>query len=155
MLGLELSIWIWFLFGVVAVLGLLVLGLLFEVRGLRRVVRSTAADAAMRAIDSQRAAMDALQQKADAHDQRLADLAATLATCVQRVGVVRYDAYQDVGGQLSFSVALLDGRSDGVVVSVLNGREGARGYAKAIVAGDPAVTLSEDEARALAQAKGT
>lgn len=71
---------------------------------------------------------------------------------VQRVGVVRYDAFQGAGGLLSFSLALLNGRQDGVVLSVLNGREGARAYAKPVSAGRSTLTLSEEERRAIAQA---
>lgn len=69
---------------------------------------------------------------------------------VQRVGVVRYDAL-GAGGQLSFSLALLNERQDGVVLSVLNGRDGARGYAKPISGGRSTLTLSEEEQRAIAQ----
>ncbi|MGH2405899.1 MAG: DUF4446 family protein [bacterium] len=71
---------------------------------------------------------------------------------VQRVGVVRYDAFQGAGGQLSFSLALLNERQDGVVLSVLNGREGARAYAKPVSGGRSTLTLSEEEQRAIAQA---
>lgn len=70
---------------------------------------------------------------------------------VQRVGVVRYDAFQGAGGQLSFSLALLNERQDGVVLSVLNGREGARAYAKPVSGGRSTLTLSEEEQRAIAQ----
>lgn len=71
---------------------------------------------------------------------------------VRHVGVVRYDALKELGGQLSFSVALLDGHRDGVVLSVLNGREGARAYAKPVSGGRSTFTLSEEEQRAITQA---
>ena len=71
---------------------------------------------------------------------------------LQRLGVVRYDAFQGLGGQLSFSLALLNGRADGVVLSMLNGREGARAYAKPVSGGRSTFTLSEEEQRAITQA---
>ena len=71
---------------------------------------------------------------------------------LQRVGVVRYDALKDLGGHLSFSLALLDARQDGVVLSVLNDRAGARAYAKPVTGGRSTFTLSEEEQRAIAQA---
>jgi hypothetical protein len=74
------------------------------------------------------------------------------ARCLQRVGLVRYDAFKELGGHLSFSVALLDAKQDGVVVSVLNDRDGARAYAKPVAGGRSALTLSEEEQRAIAQA---
>jgi hypothetical protein len=71
--------------------------------------------------------------------------------CLRRVGIVRYDAFQELGGHLSFSLALLDGRQDGVVISVLNDRNGARAYAKPVAGGRSAVTLSEEEQRAITE----
>lgn len=71
--------------------------------------------------------------------------------CLRRVGIVRYDAFKELGGHLSFSLALLDGRQDGVVISVLNDRNGARAYAKPVAGGRSTVTLSEEEQRAITE----
>jgi hypothetical protein len=71
---------------------------------------------------------------------------------LQRVGLVRYDAFGDMGGHLSFSVALLDAERNGLVLSVLNGRDGARAYAKPVQAGASPVVLSDEERQAIAQA---
>jgi len=71
--------------------------------------------------------------------------------CLRRVGIVRYDAFKELGGHLSFSLALLDARQDGVVVSVLNDRHGARAYAKPVAGGRSTITLSEEEQRAITQ----
>ena len=71
--------------------------------------------------------------------------------CLRRVGIVRYDAFKELGGHLSFSLALLDARQDGVVVSVLNDRNGARAYAKPVAGGRSTITLSEEEQRAITQ----
>ncbi len=70
--------------------------------------------------------------------------------CLQRTGLVRYDAFKELGGHLSFSLALLDSRQDGIVLSVLNDREGARAYAKPVAGGRSTFTLSEEEQRAIA-----
>jgi len=76
-----------------------------------------------------------------------------LPRSVQGVGVVRYDAFPETGGGMSFSLALLDGRANGVVVSVLNHREGSRVYGKAVEAGTSHHRLSEEEQQALALAR--
>jgi hypothetical protein len=68
---------------------------------------------------------------------------------LSRVGMVRYDAFDDMGGALSFSAALLDERSDGVVISAINGRTETRCYAKAIVGGRSEHHLSEEEVEAV------
>ena len=70
--------------------------------------------------------------------------------CLQRIRLVRYDAFKELGGHLSFSLALLDSRQDGVVLSVLNDRESARAYAKPVSGGRSTFTLSEEEQRAIA-----
>ncbi|MDI6771173.1 MAG: DUF4446 family protein [bacterium] len=70
---------------------------------------------------------------------------------LQHTGLVRYDAFKELGGHLSFSLALLDARRDGVVLSVLNDRDGARGYAKPVTGGRSTYTLSEEEQRAIGE----
>lgn len=82
----------------------------------------------------------------------LARAQGVLARCVQRVGLVRYDAFEGSGGRLSFSLALLDGRGDGVVLSVLASREGSYAYAKALRDGVPSHPLSEEEKQAISAA---
>ena len=82
----------------------------------------------------------------------LAELRGPLQSCIRHVGVVRYDAFRDMGGHMSFSLALLDTRQSGVVLSILNGRDGSRGYAKAVQGGRSTSPLSEEEQEALAQA---
>lgn len=71
---------------------------------------------------------------------------------LRRVAAVRYDAFRDMGGHMSFSVALLDARRSGLVISILNGRDGSRGYAKAVRAGKSSSPLSAEEEEALTQA---
>ena len=69
-----------------------------------------------------------------------------------RVGLVRFNPFEDTGGNQSFALALLDGRGDGFVVSSLHARSGTRVYAKGITAGASESTLSEEESAALQQA---
>ncbi len=71
---------------------------------------------------------------------------------LQHTGLVRYDAFKEMGGHLSFSLALMDARRDGVVLSVLNDRDGARAYAKPVTGGRSTHTLSEEEQRAIGEA---
>ena len=80
------------------------------------------------------------------------DLQRRAEGCVQHVGVVRFDAFQEVGGQLSFAVALLDGNGNGVVLSSLHGRQETRVFAKPIRGGESEVALTVEESDALRQA---
>jgi hypothetical protein len=68
---------------------------------------------------------------------------------LSRLGVVRYDAFDDMGGMLSFSAALLDERGDGVVISAINGRTETRCYSKPITAGTSDQNLSGEEIAAI------
>lgn len=79
-------------------------------------------------------------------------LAEVLAGTVQRVAVVRYDAFDDMGGKMSFSLAMLDENGDGVVVTSIFGRDENRMYAKAVRAGSSTHILSREEAEAVNKA---
>ena len=70
----------------------------------------------------------------------------------QRIGLVRFNPFEDTGSNQSFALALLDGRGDGFVVSSLHARAGTRVYAKAISNGVSEGALSDEETEALRQA---
>ena len=78
--------------------------------------------------------------------QKIADIS------IQRVGVVRFNPFKDVGGDQSFSIALLDKNNDGIVISSLYSREGTRVYAKPIKNGTSEYHLSEEEEKAIERA---
>jgi hypothetical protein len=88
----------------------------------------------------------------DAVGARTATIERELKGSFGRVGLVRYNPFEDTGGNQSFALALLDGHGDGFVVSSLHSRNGTRIYAKAIAAGASETALSEEEAAALKQA---
>ncbi|MDR5709707.1 MAG: DUF4446 family protein [Armatimonadota bacterium] len=125
------------------------------VRRLVRVAHSIAEDSVAEQLREHRQALEALRSDLRAARVSLMEVGEQLSRCVQRVGLVRFDAFEDVGGRVSFSLALLDGKGDGVVLSVLNGREAVRAYAKLLVDGTPSHPLSEEEKEAIAMARGT
>lgn len=71
---------------------------------------------------------------------------------VRKVALLRYDAFEDVGGRLSFSCALLDERGTGVVLTSINGRQETRVYAKPVTEGRSSYNLSAEEDEAIRQA---
>jgi hypothetical protein len=77
---------------------------------------------------------------------------ALIEGAVRHVGLLRYDAFEDVGGRLSFSCALLDDHGSGVVVTSINGRQDTRVYAKPITEGRSPYNLSVEEEEAIRQA---
>jgi hypothetical protein len=82
-------------------------------------------------------------------ERRLGELA---EEAVRNVGVVRFDAFEDMGGRLSFSAALLDGHGDGVVITSINGRQDTRCYAKRVAGGSSPHNLSDEERQAIREA---
>jgi hypothetical protein len=81
-------------------------------------------------------------------------LRARLRRGLCHVGLVRYDALADMGGRLSFSVALLDADANGVVISAINGRTESRCYGKLLANGAAEQELSPEEKEAIAMAMG-
>jgi hypothetical protein len=74
-------------------------------------------------------------------------------TALRHVAVVRYDAFGDMGGRLSFSAAVFDAQGDGFVISSINGRSETRTYAKALTGLASDQTLSPEEQEAIRQAQ--
>ena len=75
-----------------------------------------------------------------------------LTKCIQKVGMVRYNAFKDVGSDLSFSLALLDENNNGVVLNGIYAREMSNIYAKPIQNGKTTYALSDEEKEALQKA---
>jgi hypothetical protein len=76
------------------------------------------------------------------------------AASIQYVGVVRFNAFEDTGSDLSFALALLDGKKNGVVLSSIYGRNESRVYAKPVVKGESTYYLTDEEKGALDKAVG-
>lgn len=70
-------------------------------------------------------------------------------TCIQKIGLVRYNAFKDVGSDLSFAIAMLDRNDNGVILNGLYGSESSNIYAKPVKNGISKYQLSEEEKTAL------
>jgi hypothetical protein len=95
---------------------------------------------------------DSLAARLEQTRNELTDLCNVCQRHVQKVGILRYNAFDDVGGEQSFSVAFLDASATGVVISGLCGREETRIYAKPVRAGRSIHNLSDEEITAIARA---
>ena len=91
----------------------------------------------------------AKNQELEAENKRLD---AWLQTAITRIGVVRFRAFEDMGSDLSYAVALLDSHNNGVILSSIFGREDSRSYVKPIKDGQSTYTLTEEEQQALHEA---
>lgn len=93
------------------------------------------------------------KERIDALEAEVARLREDMSGALRHVAVVRYDAFGDMGGRMSFSAAFLDDAGDGVVISSIHARGESRTYGKGIVAGDSRVVLTPEERQALDAAR--
>jgi hypothetical protein len=107
------------------------------------------------AVARQVEATERLRGKLNLVGRETAQLRQRVSSLVGTVGLTRYDAFDDAGGQLSYSAAFLDEAGDGVVLSTLNGRAETRSYAKPVRGGRSDHHLSDEERAAIAMAMGT
>lgn len=97
--------------------------------------------------------LDELDTMFTANRRHSEDVAADVGRTLGRIGVVRYDAYADIGGAQSFSAALLDEHGGGIVITSITGRNDGRTYLKSVIAGEGSQPLSDEEGAAVAAAR--
>lgn len=105
------------------------------------------------ALGRLRARVSELERQRPVGAGELEALRADIGQSLRHVAVVRYDAFGDMGGRLSFSAAIVDDRGDGVVLSSIHARGESRTYAKGIAGGDSDATLTPEEQQALSAAR--
>jgi hypothetical protein len=129
---------------IIASLALVVglLGLLLSVVALRRV-----------SAGKRRTGVEALPEDVHGLRQEVAALRAEAKDALRHLSVVRYDAFGDMGGHLSWSLALLDDGGHGVVLTSIHGRSEARTYAKSITGWSCEQQLSPEELEAIEHAR--
>lgn len=106
-----------------------------------------------RTASTKRPTADALPEDVHGLRQEVAALKAEAVDSLRHLSVVRYDAFGDVGGHLSWSIALLDDAGHGVVLTSIHGRSEARTYAKSITGWTCEQQLSPEEDEAIAHAR--
>lgn len=89
----------------------------------------------------------------EALGSRLENVEAKMPELVQNIGVIRFKGFEDVGGDLSFSTAILTGKGDGVVLTALHARDDTRIYAKRVEKYVSSYPLSEEEISAIKQSQ--
>lgn len=96
--------------------------------------------------------VDSLMEANNANEKSIKKLFTNMKFTFQKVGLVKYDAFNEMGGKLSFSIALLNQTNDGFVLNAVHSREGCYTYIKEIVDGNSIIVLSEEEQEALKMA---
>ena len=96
--------------------------------------------------------MDNLTRMARQNRSEVKEMYSMTEHCLQKCGVVKYDAFNEMGGKLSFALAILDNNNSGWIMNAMHSREGCYTYIKEIVKGESYVELSDEEAAALDKA---
>ena len=97
--------------------------------------------------------VDTLIEANATNEKNIQKLFSNMKFTFQKVGLVKYDAFHEMGGKLSFSLALLNETEDGFVLNAVHSREGCYTYVKEIIAGNSIIVLSPEEKEALDMAK--
>lgn len=93
--------------------------------------------------------IEALEKSNEEKDRQIAAIFENLQHVYQKTGVVKYDAFREMSGKLSYAVALLDKEDNGILVNSMYSREGCYSYVKAITGGKCSIEMSEEEQEAL------
>ena len=96
---------------------------------------------------------DKLISANEANEKNIRKMFDNMKFTFQKVGLVKYDAFNEMGGKLSFSLAMLNESDNGFVLNAVHSREGCYTYIKEIIDGNSIITLAEEEQEALKMAK--
>lgn len=97
---------------------------------------------------------DFIKKESDKNRKDIRDIQKRLEYCYQKVGIVKYDAFSQMGGQLSFCIALLNEKDDGFLLNSVQSSDGCYTYTKEVKKGECAITLGAEEKEALDKAIG-
>lgn len=98
---------------------------------------------------------EGLERKVEGISKELESLKKESKFNFQKIGIVRYNPFSEVGSDQSFSIALLDGNNDGIVITSLYARDGNRVYGKSVKNGKSEYSLSDEEKKAISKALGS
>ena len=96
--------------------------------------------------------IDRISEMTKLHADEIRRLKEVQSKTANKIGIVKYDAFPDVGGRLSFALAMLDESDSGFVLNAIHGRDGCYTYVKEIVKGESYIVLGQEEKEALRQA---
>ena len=96
--------------------------------------------------------IDSLIEANEENEQHIQLLFGKMRRTYQKMGLIKYDAFHEMGGKLSFAIAMLDDNNNGWILNAMHSREGCYTYVKEILKGESFVELADEEAEALDKA---
>ncbi|MCH5253092.1 MAG: DUF4446 family protein [Lachnospiraceae bacterium] len=157
-IGLETDLIVVISLGIIFLLVILSIVLLAKVSNLKRRYESFMKDADGKSLESafqkKFANIEYINDKLKEVDTRLNGIDTNLLQTYQKIGIVKYDAFKEIGGTLSFVLTLLTKDDDGFILNSMHSNtEGCYTYIKEVKAGEVFVSLSEEESQSLEEAK--
>lgn len=98
---------------------------------------------------------DSIRNENEKNRKELKELSHRMDYCFQKVSLVKYDAFQQMGGKLSFCVVLLNEKNNGFLLNSVHSSDGCYSYVKEIKKGESELSLGEEEKQALNEAMGS
>lgn len=99
--------------------------------------------------------IDELKADSKQKKKEIEEINEALTKTYAKTGIVKYDAFNEMGGKLSFALALLDNRNNGLLINAMHSREGCYTYIKEIINGESYINLGDEEKKALSKAINT
>ena len=96
--------------------------------------------------------MKSIELKQQQQDLDILDISDRVDNCISKSKMVRYNAFKDMGGKLSFALSMLNDKKDGYILNCMHGNEGCYVYLKEVLHGEALVALSSEERKALEEA---
>lgn len=144
------------LLGITMIAIILSIVILFKLRGLKRkynlFMNGKDAESLEPLLLKRFEEIDTLKTINKSNTQKIEEIFDKLQFVYQKIGIIKYDAFNEMGGKLSFSLAMLDNRNNGYIINSMHSREGCYTYIKEIVNGQSYIDLGEEEEKALKQA---
>lgn len=158
-MGIDMGLVIVFLMLIVIVLIILIMKLQLQVtrldRKYRMFMRGSDGQSLEKLLQRKLSVMDKIADNEETQTALLNKMKEIQDSTMNKYGIVKYDAFDDVGGKLSFALAMLDKNDTGLVLNAVHSRDNCFLYIKEIVKGESYIMLSEEEIDALREAKAS
>ena len=105
------------------------------------------------ALENKMESLNSIKDSNDAINERMTRIDRNMGSSYKKLGIVKYDAFKEMGGKLSFAICLLNDRNDGFIMNSIHSKDGCYNYVKEIIKGESFLPLGDEEAEALEMAK--
>ena len=158
-IGIDLGLIVLFLMLIVIILIILVMKLQLQMTRLdkkyRMFMRGEDGQSLEKLLQRKLNVMDKIYDNEEAQTKLINKMKSIQDGTMNKYGIIKYDAFDDVGGKLSFALAMLDKNDTGIVLNAVHSRDNCFLYIKEIVKGESYIMLSEEEVEALRIAKAS